>query len=104
MGNHESTSHTVIGQKYAYATASLVLGITCFVNLVGLEKALLAIVFARLALKSEPAPQLTERRLWAKIGAAMGLFVLIFMPALILLNLDRLRPIIDALQKLSEGK
>lgn len=104
MSNQESKSYSVIGQKYAYATASLIMGITCFVNLVGLEKALLAIVFAWLALKSDPAPQLTERRLWAKIGAAMGLFVLIFMPTLILLNLDRLGIFIDALQKLSEGK
>lgn len=104
MNNQESTSYSIVGQKYAYATASLIMGITCFVNFVGLEKAALAVIFAWLALKSEPAPQLTERRLWAKIGAAMGLFVLILMPTLILLNLERLRTFIDALQKLSEGK
>ena len=104
MSNQESTSHAVLGQKYAYATASLILGIVCFVNFAGLEKALLAIIFAWLALKSEPGPQLTERRRWAKIGAAMGLFVLIFIPTLVLLNLDRLEILIEALQKLSEAK
>ena len=34
----------------------------------------------------------------------MGLFVLIFIPTLVLLNLDRLHVIIEALQKLSEAK
>jgi hypothetical protein len=104
MNNQESTSYAVIGQKYAYATASLILGIACYVNLAGLEKAILAITFAWLALRSDPGPQLSERRRWAKIGASMGLFVLILIPTLILFNLDRLEIIIDALQKLSEAK
>jgi hypothetical protein len=104
MSNQVSTTNAVLGQKYAYATASLIVGITCIVNLAGLEKAILAIVFAWLALKSEPGPQLTERRLWAKVGAGLACFVLIFIPALVLLNLDRLGVIIEALQKLSEAK
>ena len=104
MSNQESTSFVVLGQKYAYATASLIMGIVCFVNIAGLEKAGLAIVFAWLALKSEPGPRLTERRLWARIGGALGLFVLIFIPTLVLLNLDRLRLVIEALQKLSEAR
>ena len=104
MSNQETTSFAVLGQKYAYATASLIMGIVCFVNFAGLEKALLAIVFAWLALKREPGPQLTERRRWAKIGGAMGLFMLIFIPTLVLLNLDRLRVVIEALQKLSEAR
>ena len=74
MSNQESKSFAVLGQKYAYATASLIMGIVCFVNFAGLEKAVLAIVFAWLALKREPGPQLTERRRWARIGGAMGLF------------------------------
>jgi hypothetical protein len=104
MSNQESTSHVVVGQKYAYATASLIMGIVCFVNLAGLEKAVLAVVFAWLALKADPGPQLIDRRRWAKIGAAMGLFVIIFIPTLVLLNLDRMRIIIEAFEKLSEAK
>ena len=104
MSNQESKSFVVLGQKYAYATASLIVAIICFVNIAGLEKAVLAIVFAWLALKREPGPRLTERRLWAKIGGALGLFLLIFIPALVLLNLDRLRVVIEALQKLSEAR
>ena len=59
MNNPETNQHVILGQKYAYATASLLLGISCFVSLIGLEKAILAIIFARLALKSAPQPDLT---------------------------------------------
>ena len=54
MSSQESNTHAVLGQKYAYATASLVLGILCFVNFAGMEKATVAIIFAWLALKSTP--------------------------------------------------
>lgn len=104
MSNQESNSHVVLGQKYAYATASLVLAILCFVSLVGMEKAIVAIIFGWLALKDTPAPRLTERRLWAKIAIALAAFVLVVVPTVILLNLDRLRGFIDVLAKLSEGK
>lgn len=102
--NHESQAHSVLGQKYAYATISLILGIACFINLAGLEKALLAVIFAWLALKSTPAPALTTRRIWAKIGLVLGILVLVAIPTLIILNLDRLRVILDLLMKLSDGK
>ena len=104
MNDQESKSCIVLGQKYAYATASLIIGIICFVNFAGLEKAALAIIFAWMALKSEPGPRLTERRRWAKVGAALGVFLLIFVPTLILLNLDRLRLVIEAFEKLGEAR
>jgi len=104
MRNQESNTHVVLGQKYAYATASLVLGILCFVNFAGMEKAIVAIIFAWLALKTTPPPRLTERRHWAKIAIGLASFVLIFIPTIIILNLDRLREFIDVLAKLSEGK
>lgn len=104
MSNHEPNTHAILGQKYAYATASLVLAILCFVSIAGLEKAILAIVFAWLALRDTPAPRLTERRAWAKVAIALAAFVLILMPTIIILNLDRLRGMIEALAKLSEGK
>ena len=43
--------HAALGQKYAYATVSLVLGAASFVNLLGIEKGILAIAFGMLALK-----------------------------------------------------
>jgi hypothetical protein len=102
--NHETQAQIVLGQKYAYATISLLLGIVCFINLAGLEKALLAVIFGWLALKSTPVPVLKARRVWAKIGVGLGISVLIVIPTIIILNLDRLREMVEILMKLSEGK
>jgi hypothetical protein len=102
--NQESQAHIVLGQKYAYATISLILGIACFVNLAGLEKALLAVIFGWLALKSTPPPAIRARKVWAQTGLVLGALVLIVVPTIILLNLDRLRVVLETLMKLSEGK
>jgi hypothetical protein len=102
--NQESRASIVLGQKYAYATISLILALACFINLAGLEKALLAVIFGWMSLKSTPAPALKARRVWAKTGIVMGALMLIVVPTIIILNLDRLRVIIEALMKLSEGK
>lgn len=99
--NNESV---ILGQKYAFATASLVLGVCCFVNLLGLEKAILAIVFGWLALRTNPAPALTEHRTWAKAGMVLGILPLIILPVIIILNFDRLRELIDVLSKVSGGR
>ncbi len=101
---NDSQSHVVLGQKYAYATMSLILAIACFVNLAGMEKAILAVIFARLALNSSPPPVLTERRLWAKAGLSIGVVVLIVIPAIIIFNFDRLRLLVEALKRMSDGK
>src|SRR5215510_8195223 len=100
----ENQTHAILGQKYAYATAALILGIACFVNLVGMEKAILAIVFARLALKGTPAPALIVHRAWAKTGLVLGTALLVIVPTIIILNLDRLRTLIEVLQRFSNGK
>ncbi|MGH9871279.1 MAG: hypothetical protein ACRD9S_02300 [Pyrinomonadaceae bacterium] len=102
--NKECQPYVVLGQKYAYATISLVLGIACFLNLAGMEKAVLAVVFGWLALKSTPSPILKQRRVWAKAGMALGIVVLTVIPTIIILNFDRLRLIVEALSKLSNGK
>ena len=102
--NKEIQASMVLGQKYAYATISLILALACFINLAGMEKAILAVLFARLALKSTPAPALTARRMWAKTGLVLGALVLVVVPTIILLNLDRLRLIVEALARLSNGK
>ena len=104
VDNNEFQSHVVLGQKYAYATISLILGLACFVNLAGMEKAVLAIIFARLALKAAPAPRLGARRAWAKTGLALGALVLLIVPAIIISNFDRLRELIQILAKLGEGR
>ena len=103
--NQTDTQHSlVLGQKYAFATASLILGVSCFVSLLGLEKAILAIVFAWLALRSAPEPALKEHRVWAKAGLVLGILPLIIVPILLIINFDRVREIIDVLSKLDGGR
>jgi hypothetical protein len=102
--NHENQAQIVLGQKYAYATISLILGLACFINLAGLEKALLAVIFGWMALKSMPPPVLKARRVWAQTGIVLGVLMLIVVPTIILLNLDRLSEMVEILTKLSEGK
>ena len=104
MSENQTRDSLILGQKYAFATASLILGIFSFVNLLGLEKPILAIIFGWLALRMKPAPQLTEHRVWAKAGVVLGSIVLIVVPTLIILNLDRLREFIEVLSKLNGGR
>jgi hypothetical protein len=102
--DQQKQSSFVLGQKYAYATVSLVLGIFCFINLAGMEKASLAVIFAWLALKTTPAPVLRQRRLWAKVGLVLGSIILILVPILIVLYLNRLSEVIEVLSKMSAGR
>ena len=104
MSEIEIKNSTILGQKYAFATASLILGIFCFVNLLGLEKPILAIIFGWLALRAKPEPKLTEHRAWAQVGVALGIITLIIVPLIIILNFDRLREIIEFLSKLDGGR
>ena len=94
----------IVGQKYAFATASLIMGLSCFINVLGLEKAILAIIFAWLALRVKPEPILKEHRVWAKTGLILGIIPLILLPVIIFLNYDRLSEILECLLKLNGGR
>jgi hypothetical protein len=94
----------ILGQKYAFATASLILGICSYVNLLGLEKPILAIIFGWLALREKPEPKLTAHRVWAKTGVTLGAIILIVIPTIIILNFDRVREIVEFLAKLDGGR
>ena len=100
----EMQKYTVLGQKYAFATASLILGISCFVSFLGLEKAVLAIVFSWLALRSKPEPVLKQHRTWAKVGLVLGILPLIMVPTIIYLKFDEIRELIEVLSKLNGGR
>lgn len=104
MNETDTRGSLILGQKYAFATASLILGISCFVNLLGLEKAILAIVFAWLALRTKPEPVLKEHRMWAKAGLVLGILPLIILPIILILNFDRIREIIELLSRLEGGR
>jgi hypothetical protein len=92
----------VLGQRYAFATLALVVALLSFVNLAGLEKGILAIVLALKALARTPAPALSMRRGWARGGAALAAAHMVLVAAVILLNLDRIPKLIDALRALSD--
>ena len=104
MSEIENKRALIVGQKYAFATASLILGVCCFVNLLGLEKPILAIVFGWLALRSTPEPKLTEHRIWAQVGIVLGTIILIVVPVLIIINFDRLREFVEILSRLNGGR
>ena len=104
MVENQTRNSLILGQKYAFATASLILGICSFVNLLGLEKPILAIIFGWLALRAIPEPRLTEHRVWAKTGVVLGSIVLVVLPTLIVLNFDRLREFVEVLSKLNGGR
>ena len=104
MSEIENKQALILGQKYAFATVSLVLGIFCFVNLLGLEKPILAIIFGWLALRTVPEPRLTQHRIWAKVGVVLGAIVLVLLPVLIIINFDRLREFVQILSRLNGGR
>ena len=104
MLENQTKEPLILGQKYAFATVSLILGIFSFVNLLGLEKPILAIIFGWLALRTTPAPALTQHRVWAKTGVVLGTIVLIVVPTLIILNFHQLQEFIEILSKLDGGR
>jgi hypothetical protein len=104
MNEIEGRKQAILGQKYAYATVSLILGILCFINLAGMEKAALAVAFAWLALRRQPEPVLRERRTWARAGAVLGGLVLILVPVFIIFAFGRLREIVEVIARLSSGR
>ena len=100
MDNTSTKQSIVLGQKYAFATVSLVMGIACFVSFLGMEKAILAIVFASLALRGKPEPVLKEHRAWAKAGLVLGILPLVIVPVLLIVNFERVQQIIGVFSKL----
>lgn len=104
MVDNQSKESLILGQKYAFATVSLILGICSYVNLLGLEKPILAIVFGWLALRAQPGPQLVQHRVWAKAGVVLATIVLIALPLIILLNLHHIRELLALLSKLDGGR
>jgi len=100
ISSQSSNPDVVLGQKYAYATAALLLGIISCIQSLGIEKAILAIVFAWLALRSYPVPRLDNRRVWAKVGLVLGLVQLVIVPTIIILKFDFFRELIVTLEKL----
>ena len=92
----------VLGQRYTLASLALGLALLSFVNLAGLEKAIVAIILAVKALKPTPEPALEQRRGWARLAIGLASAHAVLVAAVILLNLDRIGRLIDALRAMSD--
>ncbi len=92
----------VLGQRYNLATLALVVALLSFLNLGGLEKAILAIVIGLKALRPTPAPALEQRRGWAKTAIVLGICHAVLLITIVLLNLDRLARLVEALRAMSD--
>ena len=95
-------SSFVLGQRYTLATLALALALLSFLNLAGMEKAILAIVLGLRALKPAPQPPLEQRRGWARLAIGLGVAHVVLVVTIILLNLDRLATLLDALRAMSD--
>ena len=81
-----------------FAIASLVIGITSFINLVGMEKAIAAIIFGILALKKiEQDKQLLGKQL-AKAGVILGVFSMIVTATFVIKFLPKIQQQIKQFQ------
>lgn len=85
------------GRAEGFAISALALGALSFIQLLGTEKALLAIVLAILALRAAPSP---HSRTHSRIAIGLGvLYLVITLTALILFR-DRFAELIRLLQSL----
>ena len=100
----QAQSDFILGQRYAFATLAMLVAVLSFINLAGMEKAILAIVLGYKALTLAPTPALERRRDWAKAGAALGGVHIVLVVSVILLNLDRLAKVVEVLKAMSDVK
>ena len=98
----QTQSDFVTGQRYVFATLATVVALLSFINLAGMEKAILAIVLGYKALTAAPPPALERRRGWAKAGAVLGATHIVLVVSVILLNLDRLGRVVEVLRAISD--
>jgi len=94
----------VLGQRYMLATVAVVIALLSFLNLAGLEKAIVALVLAARALKPGLGPRLESRRGWARLAVGLATAHIVLLVTVILLNWHRLPKLFEALRALSDLK
>jgi hypothetical protein len=92
----------VLGQRYTLATLALGLALLSFLNLAGMEKAIFAVVIAFKALRPTPAPALELRRRWARVAIGLAMAHVILVVTIVLLNLERIGRLLEALRAMSD--
>lgn len=95
-------SSFVLGQRYTLASLALTVALLSFLNLAGIEKAILAIVLGLRALRPTPEPALQRRRGWARWGVGLAVAHVVLVVTVVLLNLDRLARLVEVLQAMSD--
>jgi hypothetical protein len=85
------------GRSEGLATAALAVGAVAFLNLLGVEKGILAIVLAVLSLRNAPAGPPPRR---ARIAIALGVVQLSTVLLVLLVFHDKLRQLIELLRTL----
>ena len=101
-GSNTSSASFIAGQRYAFASMAVVVGLLAFVNLAGIEKAILAVVLGARALSASPAPELSERRGWARAGVVLGCVQMTLLVGIIAANIHRIGRVIEVLRALSD--
>lgn len=81
---------------------ALALALLSFLNLAGLEKAVIAIVLGIKALRADPGPPIEQRRGWAHLAIALAAAHVVLLTTVILLSLHRLPKVLEALRALSD--
>jgi len=92
----------VLGQRYTLATLALGIGLLSFLNLAGVEKAVFAIALGLRALRPTPGPALQQRRSWARLAIGLAAAHVVLVVTIVLLNLDRLGRLVEALRAMSD--
>jgi hypothetical protein len=99
-----NSAEFVLGQRYTMAAVALTLALLSFLNLAGLEKAIVAIAFGLRALKPSPGPALEARRSWAKLAIGLGVCHATLLVTIVLWNLDRLPKLVEALRAVADAR
>ena len=92
----------VLGQRYTMAALALGLALLSFLNLAGMEKAIVAVVLGLKALQATPEPRLEGRRQWAQIGIGLSIAHVVLVVTLVAFNFDRLSRLFEALRAMSD--
>ena len=85
------------GRSEGMATAAVAIGALAFLNLLGAEKGILAVVLGVLALRNAP-PRASQRR--ARVAIGLGAVQIATVVAVLVLFHDKLRQLIDLLRTL----
>lgn len=82
--------------KSKLALFSLLLGILSFVNLLGIEKAVLSIIFGTWALKETGIPLKSNKTAW--VGISLGLLYLVIITVIVIFYFPKLILLLEKLK------